>query len=219
MIHFRNVTKFYGAGGSRKYVLDRTSFTLPRRNIGILGLNGAGKSTLMRLIAGAELPDKGHIERFAKVSWPLGFAGGVHGALSGRENARFVARIYGEEIARVDQFVEEFTALGKYLDMPVGTYSSGMKSKLAFGISMAIDFECYLVDEITAVGDKTFQDKCRTAFAEKREKASVIMVSHSESTIRAYCDYGAILADGKIVFFKDIEEAIATYNERQALQS
>lgn len=219
MIRFRNVTKFYGAGGSRKYVLERASFTLPRRNIGILGLNGAGKSTLMRLIAGAELPDKGHIERFAKISWPLGFAGGVHSSLSGRENARFVARIYGESIERVDQFVEEFTMLGKYLDMPVGTYSSGMKSKLAFGISMAIDFECYLVDEITAVGDKTFQDKCRAAFAEKREKSKVIMVSHSESTIRSYCDYGAILADGKIVFFRDIEEAIATYNERQALQT
>lgn len=216
MIRFLNVSKSYPTSVGRRVILDQATFVLPRANIGILGGNGAGKSTLIRMIAGAELPDKGRILRMVKVSWPLGFSGGIHLAMTGLENLRFIARIYGEDIARVRDFVEEFTELGAYLSLPVSTYSSGMRAKLAFGISMAIDFDCYLVDEITAVGDKTFQERCRQAFADKRKNANVIIVSHSEATIRSYCEKVAILDSGRLEFFDDVEEAIDSYNEMVA---
>lgn len=211
MIVFQNVTKFFKAGAAAKYILQNASFTLPERNIGILGLNGAGKSTLMRLIGAAEMPNKGHIYRYARVSWPMGFSGGIHLSLTGSENVRFVSRIYGEDIERVLHYVRDFTELGRYLDMPVASYSSGMRAKLAFGISMAIDFDCYLIDEITAVGDEPFQRKCREVFDEKKKKAKFILISHSDSTIQAYCDYGVILGNGRIRLYEDVEEAISVY--------
>ncbi len=214
MIEFRDVFKSYQAGGVTKWILRGGSFRFPRhRSIGILGPNGAGKSTLIRMIAGAERPDHGTIRRTSRVSWPLGFSGGITGSMSGLDACVFVARLYGEDHRRVARFVEEFSGLGQYFYEPAATYSSGMKARLSFGLSMAIDFDIYLVDEITAVGDARFRQACLEAFRKRRETADVIMVSHSIKTIRDYCDMGAILSDGFLYFYDDIEEAIEIYSE------
>lgn len=195
------------------HVLSDLSLTFPERaNVGILGRNGAGKSTLLRIVSGVEQPDHGNIIRTGRVSWPLGFAGGFNGSLSGEENCRFVARIYGEDVDRVVGFAHEFSEIGNYFYMPVRTYSSGMRSRLAFGLSMAIDFSVYLVDEVTAVGDKPFQQKCRKAFEERQERSSIIMVSHSMDTIRQYCEKCAVLKNGIVRLFDSVEEATEIYN-------
>ncbi|MDE1231502.1 ABC transporter ATP-binding protein [Vibrio aestuarianus] len=181
------------------------------RNIGLLGVNGAGKSTLLRMIAGSEAPTTGVIKRNVKMSWPLGFSGGFNGSMTGAENLRFVSRIYGADIKQVTEFVKEFSELGDYLDMPIRSYSSGMKARLAFGLSMAIDFDCYLVDEITGVGDRRFQEKCRDAFKARSEKSSLIMVSHSMPTLKEHCDMGLVLSGGELTFYEDINDAIDNY--------
>jgi capsular polysaccharide transport system ATP-binding protein len=215
MIEFRNVVKADQTGGMTKWVLRGGSFVFPRhRSIGILGPNGAGKSTLIRMIAGAEKPDHGSIRRTVRVSWPLGFAGGIAGGMTGQDACVFVARLYGEDQRRVTRFVADFAELGPYFYEPTSTYSSGMKARLSFGLSMSIDFDVYLVDEITAVGDARFRRNCLEAFRKRRETADVIMVSHSIGTIRDYCDMGAVLADGTLRFYDDIEEAIAVYSEQ-----
>ena len=213
MIRFRNVSKSYRAGATRKFIIRDASFTLPWRNIAILGVNGAGKSTLVRMIAGAELPDAGAIRRDVRVSWPLGFGGGFHGSLTGIENLRFICRIYNCRIDDVIAYVEDFAELGRYIHMPVKTYSSGMKARLAFAISMAVDFDCYLIDEITAVGDARFQERCAREFARKREKSRIVMVSHSESTVREYCDMGGVLRDGELDLYDDLDSAILAYEQ------
>ncbi|MGB6711556.1 MAG: ABC transporter ATP-binding protein, partial [Methylocella sp.] len=180
---------------------------------GIFGSNGAGKSTLLRLIGGTELPNSGQIFRDVRISWPLGFGGGFHPLMTGRENLKFASRIYGANLRRVIDFVEYFSELGNYLDMPVATYSSGMQARLAFGLSMAIDFDCYLVDEITAVGDARFGLRCRQAFEEKRGRSSMIMVSHDIGTVKAYCDRGLVLCRGKLVAFSRIDDAVEFYRK------
>ncbi len=193
-------------------VLNQLSAEFPeRRNIGIIGRNGAGKSTLLRLISGAECPDSGTIVRRARVSWPVGFSGGFSGSLTGAENARFVARIYGMDVKIVVSFARTFSELGEYFDMPVKTYSSGMRARLAFALSMAVDFDVYLVDEITAVGDTQFQRKCRAAFDERRGRSTVIIVSHDMGTIRNYCDSCALLRNGRLNLFETIDEAQYAY--------
>jgi capsular polysaccharide transport system ATP-binding protein len=215
MIVLDQVSKSYSVQGGRKVVLDQVDAVFPRgRSIGLLGVNGAGKSTLLRLIAGTELPDEGSVTRGTRVSWPLGFLGSFHGSTSGRANVRFIARIYGRDVQDTIAFVEDFSELGRYLDMPVKTYSSGMRARLAFAVSMAIDFETYLVDEITAVGDARFQSRCKEAFKQRRKTADVIMVSHYLDTIREYCDMGAVVADGGLILFDRIEEAISHYEDR-----
>lgn len=213
MIRFRNVSKSYRAGSSRKQILTDATFTLPWRNIAILGVNGAGKSTLIRMLAGAELPDEGEIRRDVSVSWPLGFDGGFHGSLSGLENLRFICRIYDRDMDEVAAYVAEFAELGRYLYMPIKTYSSGMRARLAFAISMAVDFECYLIDELTAVGDARFQERCAREFARKRKESKIIMVSHSESTVREYCDMGGVLVDGRLDLYDDLDSAILAYRQ------
>lgn len=213
MIRFRNVSKSYRAGTSRKQILTDATFTLPWRNIAILGVNGAGKSTLIRMLAGSELPDDGDIRRDVSVSWPLGFDGGFHGSLSGIENLRFICRIYDRDMEEVSNFVAEFAELGRYLYMPIKTYSSGMRARLAFALSMAIDFDCYLIDELTAVGDARFQERCAREFGRKREQSRIIMVSHSESTVREYCDMGGVLIDGRLDLYDDLDSAILAYRE------
>jgi capsular polysaccharide transport system ATP-binding protein len=165
----------------------------------------------LRIIAGTERPDRGCVSRSARISWPLGSSGGFHGSLSGLENVRFIARIYGADVRRTIDFVSDFAELGTYFDMPVRTYSSGMRARLAFGVSMAIDFECYLVDEITGVGDASFQSKCRAAFQERRSRADVIMVSHSPRTLKSYCQSAVLLQDGSLSFFDNIDDATASY--------
>lgn len=216
MISFTDVRKQYPVRDGVKTILHDLSVRLPRRNIAILGENGAGKSTLLRLISGSEQPDVGEIRRHVRVSFPLGFAGSFNGSLTGNENARFVARIYGEDTDRVIDFVQEFSQLGEHLGMPVRTYSSGMRARLAFGVSLAIDFECYLVDEITAVGDSRFQKRSKAAFKEKLERANIIMVSHSNNTLRDYCDMGAVLHEGRLTLYDDLKDAISQHETNQS---
>nr|WP_319486576.1 ABC transporter ATP-binding protein [uncultured Cohaesibacter sp.] len=214
MITFDNVSKRYSLpGGSYKTILETLDFTFPKRNIGLIGENGAGKSTVLRMISGAELPDTGHVRRNLEVSFPLGFAGSFNGSLTGIENTRFVARIYGKDTEQVIEYVEKFAELGRHFYAPVRTYSSGMKARLSFGVSLAIDFECYLVDEITAVGDSRFKEKSKKAFMEKLETAKIIMVSHSNNTLRDYCDMGIIMRNGKINVFEDLDEAIKNHEQ------
>jgi capsular polysaccharide transport system ATP-binding protein len=165
------------------------------------------------LIAGSEAPDKGRILRSGTFSWPLGFAAGFQGSLSGEENLRFICRIYAANIAKVIVFVADFSELGKALYEPVSTYSTGMRARLAFALSMAIEFDVYLVDEIMGVGDRLFQEKCRDAFIEKSKKSSIIMVSHSMSTIREYSDIVLLLSKGQVHIYEDVEKAIATYEK------
>ena len=213
MIELRNVYKYYKNGGHKKVVLDHISTRFERgHSYGILGVNGAGKSTTMRLLAGSEFPNSGSIKRNVRVSWPLGFASAFNPLMTGRNNVTFAARAYGQDVRDVLDFVEDFSELGDYLDMPFKTYSAGMGAKLAFGLSMAFPFECYLIDEITGVGDARFQARCERAFSARRDTADVIMVSHSVGTIKAYCDRGAVLVDGKLMMFPDVDQAIDIYN-------
>jgi capsular polysaccharide transport system ATP-binding protein len=217
MIAFDRVTKTFALKGARKVVLDDVSIEFPRgRSIGLLGRNGAGKSTLLRMIAGASEPDRGVIRRNVRMSWPLGFGGGFHAFLTGAQNARFVARIYGIDTEDMVRKVLKFSELGSFFYEPVETFSSGMKARLAFGMSMAVDFDVYLVDEITSVGDAAFRKKCAEAFDEKRAKADVIMVSHNPNVIRRYCDSGAVLENGRLTYYHDVREAIAVHDENMS---
>lgn len=212
MIELSNVTKTYPTRNGLNVVLDDVSFSFPSRtNVGVLGRNGAGKSTMLRLLAGIEQPDSGELRREGSVSWPIGFSGGFNGSLTGEENCRFVARIYGVDVDQVVDFTMQFAELGEYFHMPVKTYSSGMRARLAFGMSMAIDFDTYLVDEVTAVGDWRFQERCRAEFAARSDRSSVIIVSHSLATVRAYCSEFAVLSDGKLHRFDSLDEARRLY--------
>lgn len=212
MIELIDLSKHYLVGRKKKVVLRNINARIePGRNLGILGQNGAGKSTLLRLIGGAELPTTGKVARRGRVSWPIGFGGGFHGSLTGRENLNFICRIYDVDIAKVARFVEEFSDLGDYMNMPVSTYSSGMKAKLAFGLSMAIDFDFYLIDEVTAVGDANFQKKSKAEFDRRKDHSTLLVVSHNIKTIREHCDAAAVLFEGDLKFFDVLDEAIAFY--------
>lgn len=212
MIELSEITKSYQTRSGSNVVLDRISLTFPpRTNIGILGKNGSGKSTLLRVIAGTEQPDSGTVRWGGLVSWPIGFSGGFNRSLSGEENCRFVARIYGADIDEVVGSTMDFSELGEYFQMPVRTYSSGMRARLAFGLSMAIQFDAYLVDEVTAVGDANFQAKCRKAFEERSDRSSVIIVSHQLTTVRAYCERCAVLKNGKLLVFDSVDAASKEY--------
>ncbi|MGN7733629.1 ABC transporter ATP-binding protein [Ensifer sp. 22564] len=214
MISLSNVLKFYKIRGSAKIILDHVSLDFRAgTSYAILGINGAGKSTTMRLLAGTELPNSGRITRSARVSWPLGFAAGLHPAMTGRENVQFVARIYGQNPKTAVAFVEDFAEVGAYIDEPYRTYSSGMAQRLAFGLSMAIDFECYLIDEVTAVGDARFQARCNEEFAKRRARSDVIMISHSMETVRDYCSRAIVLAHGVIHEFSNVDDAIELYKK------
>ena len=214
MIQLENLSKAYRAGSRWNLVLDDVSATFPTgKNVGILGLNGAGKSTLLRIIGAVEPADRGRIRKDVRISWPIAFSGAIHTNLTGRENARFIARIYGQSTTEVEQFAEAFTELGPYFDMATNTYSTGMRARLAFAISIAANFECYLVDEITSVGDMRFTLKYRRAFRERLKNASLVMVSHNPYTIREYCDVGAILHRGKLRMYETIDEAMEEYEQ------
>ena len=215
MIELKHITKIYKTGMGPNVVLNDVSIHLPPLEaIGILGRNGAGKSTLLRIIGGAEMPTEGEIVRRGKVSWPIGFAGGFNGSLSGEENCRFVARIYGQDVDYVVDATREFAEIGNYFFEAVRTYSSGMRARLAFGLSMAIDFDLYLVDEVTAVGDRLFREKCTAAFAERKQRAGLIMVSHQESTLAEYCTRCAVLDRGSLRMYDSVDEAAKAYGER-----
>ena len=214
MIELNRLSKAYKVRQELNLVLNDVSMTFPTGvSVAILGLNGSGKSTLLRILGGAEPPDSGNVRKNVRVSWPIAFGGGFHPSLTGRENTRFIARVYGESSRKIERFAEEFTELGRYFDMPFKTYSSGMRARLGFAVSMACEFECYLVDEVTAVGDKRFNLRYREAFKERLKSASVIMASHNAETVRDYCSVGTILHHGNLEMFDSINKALAAYNQ------
>lgn len=217
MIELDRVCKTYRTNHGPHVVLSDVSLRFqPGESFGILGRNGSGKSTLLRIIGGAEMPTSGTVTRKCRVSWPIAFAGGFHGALSGEANCRFVARIYEQDIDRVVEQTREFADIGDYFDMPVRTYSSGMRARLAFGLSMSIDFDLYLIDEVVAVGDKALRRKCDAALADRRDRAGLVLVSHNTFMLRRHCDRFAVLDSGTLRVFGDCEEADAYYTARLA---
>ena len=217
MIELRNLTKFYPVKDGIRYVLRDVSLTIPSRtNLAILGPNGAGKSTILRLIGGAEAADSGSIITDSDISWPLGISSGFQGSLTGRQNILFVCRINGLSRGDRDHVVKQvvdFAGIGEYFDMPVSTYSSGMRARLTFGLSMAFRFDVYLIDELTSVGDASFRAKAKAAFEEIRERASLIFVSHNLTTLREACQSALFIRDGQADYFQDIDEGISAYNE------
>ncbi len=216
MITLRNVVKTYNTRQGRRTVLDNINMQVaPGEKLGVLGRNGAGKSTLIRLISGAEQPTSGVVERGMSISWPLAFTGGFHGALTGIDNICFICRIYGAPIEPAVAFVEQFAELGSYLREPVKTYSSGMRARLAFAISMGVEFDCFLIDEIVAVGDDRFHAKCHAELFEKRSDRAMIIVSHSASYIREHCTRAAVLANGTLHNFDTVDDALAFHDAAQ----
>jgi capsular polysaccharide transport system ATP-binding protein len=212
LLEFNNVSKSYTIRGIHKNIIEGVTFGLEKgKSVGILGRNGQGKSTLVKLISGLEKPTTGKIKRYGKFSWPMGFSGGFNGSMTGEENLRFICRIYGADIQNVRTYVDEFAELGSDMHVPVKTYSSGMKAKLAFGLSMAIDFDCYLIDEIMGVGDAHFQKKAKNFFESKKENADLIIVSHNMNHIKEYCDIAAVLKNGNITLYDNISQAIQMY--------
>ena len=210
MIELRNLTKVFTLRGRRKVVCDNINLVVPSKtSVALLGRNGAGKSTLLKILAGNMEPTSGQILTDGTISWPVGFAGSFHRELTGLQNVRFVARIYGVDSDAMIDFVEEFAELGQHFRLPVRSYSSGMKSRLAFGVSMAVPFDTYLVDEVTATGDASFRRKSRTVFRARMKDAGAFVVSHSMNTIRNLCDVGMVLENGQATYYDDLESAIA----------
>lgn len=217
MIRFQNLTKSYPVGESRKVVIDDLSLTLPTgKSLALLGRNGAGKSTLLQLIAGTIRPDSGQIVSDGTISWPVGFGGSFHRDLTGAQNTRFIARIYGVDTESLVDFVEDFAELGKHFHMPIRSYSSGMRSRLAFGASMGIRFDTYLVKK---AGDRRgrcgLRRKSRAVFTERMGRSGAILVSHEMGQVREFCDSGLILEHGALRY-SDLEEAIAAHQAMMA---
>jgi len=209
MIVLRNLCKTYSLFGEHKLVADNINAVFPSNtSVALLGRNGAGKSTLLRMIAGTSDPTSGEVLSTGSISFPVGFAGSFHPDMTGAQNTRFVARIYGADTDAMMAYVEEFAELGVHFQLPVRSYSSGMRSRLSFGVSMALNFDTYLIDEITAVGDAEFQRKSREVFKERMTNAGAIFVSHSIGKVRDMCQAGAVLEAGKLSYYDDIEEAI-----------
>lgn len=217
MIRLSNVSKAYATSSGNVHVLEGVDFQVNRgESVGILGRNGAGKSTLIRIISGAEQPDTGSIAREMSVSWPLAFSGAFQTSLTGIDNLRFICRVYGVDTERHIPFVEDFSELGVFLREPVRTYSSGMQARLAFALSMIIEFDCFLIDEIVAVGDSRFQAKCHEELFLKRADRARIIVSHDPGYIRSHCQRAAVLQAGKLHQFDSVEEAYTYYTETMA---
>lgn len=216
MFELRNVTKSYLTPLGRRYVFRDLSMAIPPgKNIGLIGRNGAGKSTLMRLLGGADIPDSGTIATDQSISWPVGLAGGFQGTMSGRENIKFVCRVYGYEgdaMREKIRYVQEFAEIGDWIDEPIKTYSSGMRSRLAFGLSMAFDFDYYLIDEVMSVGDAQFKRKCAEVFEQKLQRSKIVLVSHSMPEIEKLCDIVLLVRDGGIQVYEDVAEGIKAYN-------
>ena len=215
MIRIENLTKSYRTPAGRHYVFKNLHVEFPAtKSVALIGRNGSGKSTLLRVIGGIDRPDSGKVITDKTISWPVGLAGGFQGSLTGRENVKFVARLYAtdRELREKVAFVEEFAELGKYFDMPIKTYSSGMKSRLGFGLSMAFKFDYYLVDEVTAVGDARFKQKCAQLFKSRHQESSFLMVSHSLGSLKEFCDAALFIGrDNQVKYFESVDEAIAVY--------
>lgn len=213
MIDCQDVHKSYRSGHGRHRVLKGVNLTIASgEKVALLGRNGAGKSTLIKQIGGVELPDRGRIIRRMSNSWPIGFSGGFQGSLTGYDNARFIARIYGSSLAEIKGFVEEFSELGSALKRPVHTYSSGMRARLAFALSLAIEFDCYLIDEVILVGDNNFQRKCHSELFEKRADRAMVIASHDMNIISEVCDRAVIIRDGVAHPYEEVAKAIEDYN-------
>lgn len=218
MIRMERINKSYPTRSGPVHVLRNVNLTIrPGERVGILGRNGAGKSTLIRLMSGAELPTSGVVRRAMSVSWPLAFGGAFQGSLTGYDNLRFICRIYGVDPENKIGFVEEFSELGLYLREPVKTYSSGMRARLAFAISMVIEFDCFLIDEIIAVGDARFHEKCNHELFGLRGDRAMIIVSHDPMYIREHCTRAAVLAAGQLHHATSLDEAFDFYHQEAAL--
>lgn len=212
MIRFENLSKSFRIGQGRKIIVDNLSLTLPSgKSLALLGRNGAGKSTLLQMVAGTLRPDSGRIVSDGRISWPVGLGGSLHRELTGAQNVRFLARVYGVDTEELSAFVEDFCELGPHFHAPVRSYSSGMRSRLAFGASMGIPFDTYLVDEVTAVGDAKFRRKSRAIFRERMQTAAGLFVTHDLTTLRDYCEAGLLLEGGRLYYFSDLEEAVAVH--------
>lgn len=214
MIRLQNLTKTYRLDGVTKTIIKQANLVIPAKtSVGLLGRNGAGKSTLLRLIAGTQVPTSGKIIIEGTVSWPVGFAGSFHADLTGAQNTRYIARIYGIDSDELVRFAEDFAELGPHFNLPLRSYSSGMTSRLAFAVSMGIAFDFYLVDEITAVGDSAFRKKSNDLFLARMSSAGAIVVNHTMSVIRSLCSKAIVLDDGELYWFDDVDEAIRFHNE------
>ena len=215
MIAVENVSKIYSTRFGPRTILDSVNFRLERgRNFGILGQNGAGKSTLIRLISGAEKPTSGHITRGMSVSWPLAFGGAFQTHLTGLDNLKFVCRIHGVDYKPLVPFVEDFTELGIYFREPVMHYSTGMLTRLAFALSMAVEFDCFLIDEAMVVGDARFHERCHIELFQKRKDRAFILVTHDADVIKLYCERASVLHEGKLYPFDTVDAAYDFYNNR-----
>ncbi|MEL6647494.1 MAG: ABC transporter ATP-binding protein [Pseudomonadota bacterium] len=217
MLAFENLTKGFWVNGHYRVVIDDLNFVLPDgKSLALMGRNGAGKSTLLELVSGIMRPDEGRVFSDGTISWPIGLSAAFHRDMSGAENVRFIARIYGVDTEELIEFVKEFSELGEFFYMPTRAYSSGMRSRLAFGTSMGIHFDYYLVDEVTAVGDARFKRKSKAVFEERMKNSSAIVVNHSMDQLRSLCDSGIVLENGKVTFFEDLEEAIEYHENSMA---
>jgi len=219
MIELINLTKSYTTTKGRHYVFRDLNFVFPEGvSIGLMGRNGAGKSTLLQLIGGMDTPDYGQVKTDKRISWTVGLGSGFQGSLSARDNVRFVARVHSsspEEMRERIAFVEEFAEIGKFFDLPMKTYSSGMRSRVTFGLSMAFDFDYYLIDEAMATGDPLFRKKAQAVFADRVKNANLILVSHNQNDIREYCQMVVVVEDGQATLFEDVETGLEAYRNMQ----
>lgn len=214
MIRLENLSKTYHLNGQRKVVARNLNVTFPdQTSVALLGRNGAGKSSLLRMIAGTMTPDKGRVISTGSISWPVGFAGSFHQDLTGVQNVRFIGRIYGVDTDELVASVKDFAGLGQHYNLPVRSYSSGMRSRLAFGVSMGIDFDTYLVDEVTSVGDAAFKAKSMKVFNDRMEGRAAIVVTHSMDMVKAMCQHGAVMEDGYLTYYEDIQDAVKHHLE------
>lgn len=217
MIRFENLTKGFDVNGQRKLVIDNLNLTIGTgRSLALLGRNGAGKSTLMQIIAGNMRPDRGRVVTDGSISWPVGLAGAVHPNLSGAQNTRFIARVYGVDTDELIDFVQDFAQLGAHFFMEVRTYSAGMRARLNFGLSMGIKFDTYLIDEVTSAGDAAFRSRSIALFHERMATSDAIMVNHNLGELKEFCDAALVLEHGKLRFFDDLDEAIALHKANMA---
>lgn len=217
MIRLTDIHRYYPVRHGKVEILKGIDLTVEKGDkVGIIGGNGAGKSTLIRLISGIERPDSGTVERDMRISWPLAFSGAFQGSLTGLDNVRFICRIYDVEIDSVLDFVADFAQLGRYLREPIKVYSSGMRARLAFALSMMIEFDCYLIDEIVAVGDSRFQERCHEELFVKRSDRAMIIVSHDPYYLRHHCDQAKVLAGGRLRHFDDVDTALTFHHESLA---